>query len=165
MPDPTASPAPTSMPTDCERGAGYEDYTLPQTVMSAMAGNGLISSSDKGCWLLTEYFDLYDEQFPEVGLNRDCNNLVARDECTDAMCTNWGTFDYIDAYGMCPHECGICMDQAQSCASSTLTDDPDWESSYGDCKTYQPGEDNEGYCADDGACSICACSCEADAGC
>ena len=81
------------------------------------------------------------------------------------MCTNWGTFDYIDAYGMCPHECGICMDQAQSCASSTLTDDPDWESSYGDCKTYQPGEDNEGYCADDGACSICACSCEADAGC
>ena len=54
---------------------------------------------------------------------------------------------------------------APTATPTTCVDDPDWESAYGDCESYGPGGDNEQFCADDFACSICACSCEADAGC
>ena len=39
------------------------------------------------------------------------------------------------------------------------SDDVSWDGGYGGCGSYAPGQENEGYCVEDGACDSCLCSC------
>jgi len=49
--------------------------------------------------------------------------------------------------------------QRRTRVGGPCSDDDAWDGGFGGCLSYAPGEDNAGYCRDDGGCSHCACAC------
>lgn len=68
--------------------------------------------------------------------------------------------------GECSSESQICQFTEPRYAECPISENENWDFGYGNCESYNPGPDTNGYwCLDDGACSACPCACSAHVDC